>query len=100
MKRDYEKYENNEINENSKYFRLFRFFPFVPSLSSSVQDKSSYLPMLWASLVFAVMAALSHRAGESCDWRWIVVPRAGLAFRFAAFIATCGRLELACRGLA
>jgi len=98
MKRDYEKYENNEINENSKYFRLFRFFPFFPSLSSSVQDKFSYLHMFWASLVFAVMAALSHRAGESCDWRLIVVARAVIAFIFAAIIAKAGRVELVWRG--
>src|SRR5262245_39307401 len=52
-----------------------------------VHDKTSYLNMLWASLAFAVMAAFSHRAGESCDWQLVVVARAVVAFFFAAIIA-------------
>ncbi len=50
--------------------------------------------MLWASLAFAVMAALSHRAGESCDWRLVVVARAVVAFFFAVIIAKAGRVKL------
>lgn len=59
-----------------------------------VHDKTSYLHMLWASLAFAVMAALSHRAGESCDWRLVVVARAVVAFFFAVIIAKAGRVKL------
>ncbi|MCI0661575.1 MAG: DMT family transporter [Acidobacteria bacterium] len=65
-----------------------------------VHDKSSYLHMLWASLVFAVMAAFSHRAGEFCDWQLIVVARAVIAFFFAAIIAKAGRVQLVWRGSA
>jgi drug/metabolite transporter (DMT)-like permease len=65
-----------------------------------VHDKTSYLHMLWASLAFAVMAALSHRAGESCDWQLVVVARAVVAFFFAAIIAKAGRVKLVWRGSA
>lgn len=63
-----------------------------------VHDKISYLHMLWASLAFAVMAAFSHRAGESCDWQLVVVARAVVAFFFAAIIARVGRVKLVWRG--
>src|SRR5499433_3297319 len=63
-----------------------------------VHDKTSYLHMLWASLAFAVMAAFSHLAGESCDWRLVVVARAVVAFFFAAIIAKAGRVKLVWRG--
>ena len=65
-----------------------------------VHDKTSYLHMLWASLAFAVMAAFSHRAGESCDWQLVVVARAVVAFFFAAIIARAGRVKLVWRGSA
>ena len=65
-----------------------------------VHDKTSYLHMLWASLAFAVMAAFSHRAGESCDWQLVVVARAVVAFFFAAVIARAGRVKLVWRGSA
>src|SRR5215475_1872838 len=65
-----------------------------------VHDKTSYLHMLWASLAFAVMAAFSHWAGESCDWRLVVVARAVVAFFFAAIIAKAGRVKLVWRGSA
>src|SRR5499426_1354966 len=63
-----------------------------------VHDKTSYLHMLSASLAFAVMAAFSHRAGESCDWQLVVVARAVVAFFFAAIIARAGRVKLVWRG--
>jgi drug/metabolite transporter (DMT)-like permease len=63
-----------------------------------VRDKTSYLHMLWASLAFAVMAALSHRAGESCDWQLVVVARAVVAFFFAVMIAKAGGVKLVWRG--
>jgi len=65
-----------------------------------VHDKTSYLHMLFASLAFAVMAAFSHRAGESCDWQLVVVARAVVAFFFAAIIARAGRVKLVWRGSA
>jgi drug/metabolite transporter (DMT)-like permease len=65
-----------------------------------VHDKTSYLHMLWASLAFAVMAAFSHRAGESCDWQLVVVARAVVAFFFATIIARAGRVKLVWRGSA
>lgn len=43
--------------------------------------------MLWASLAFAVMAAVSHLAGERCDWQLVVVARAAVALCFALVIA-------------
>jgi len=65
-----------------------------------VHDKTSYLHMLWASLAFAVMAAFSHRAAESCDWQLVVVARAVVAFFFAAVIARASRVKLVWRGSA
>jgi len=56
--------------------------------------------MLFASLAFAVMAAFSHRAGESCDWQLVVVSRAVGAFFFATIIAKAGRVKLVWRGSA
>src|SRR5215475_9414303 len=65
-----------------------------------VHDKTSYLHMLFASLAFAVMAAFSHRAGESCDWQLVVVSRAVGAFFFATIIAKACRVKLVWRGSA
>jgi drug/metabolite transporter (DMT)-like permease len=65
-----------------------------------VHDKTSYLHMLWASLAFAVMAAFSHRAGESCDWQLVVLARAVVAFFFAVIIAKASRVKLVWRGSA
>src|SRR5262245_66561047 len=65
-----------------------------------VHVKPSYLHMLWASFAFAVMAAFSHLAGESCDWQLVVVARAVVAFFFAAIIARAGRVKLVWRGSA
>ena len=65
-----------------------------------VHDKTSYLHMLWASLAFAVMAAISHRAGESCDWQLVVVARGVVAFFFSAVIAKAGGVKLVWPGSA
>jgi hypothetical protein len=43
--------------------------------------------MLACSLSFAVMGALSHLAGERCDWRLVAVARTSLAFLFSLVIA-------------
>lgn len=50
-------------------------------------DRTAYFHMLWASLAFAVMAAVSHWAGEYCDWQLVVVARAAVALCFALVIA-------------
>src|SRR5262245_5215928 len=63
-----------------------------------VHDKTSYLHMLWASLTFAVMAAFTHRASETCDWQLVVVARAVVAFFFAAIIAKASGIKLVWRG--
>jgi drug/metabolite transporter (DMT)-like permease len=60
--------------------------------------QTSYLHMLWASLAFAVMAAISHLAGESCDWQLVVVARAVVAFFFAAILAKVSGAKLIWRG--
>lgn len=61
-------------------------------------DKTSYFHMLWASLAFALMAAFSHWAGESCDWQLVVVARAVVAFFFAALITKASGVRLVWRG--
>lgn len=58
------------------------------------QDKTAYFHMLWASLAFAVMAAVSHLAGERCDWQLVVVARAAVAFVFAFLLAKAFRVRL------
>ena len=50
--------------------------------------------MLWASLAFAVMAAVSHLAGERCDWQLVVVARAAVAFCFSLLIAKAFGVKL------
>lgn len=50
--------------------------------------------MLWASLAFAVMAAVSHLAGEHCDWQLVVVARAAVAFVFAFLLAKAFGVKL------
>lgn len=43
----------------------------------------AYVYALWSSLAFATMGALSHLAGERCDWRFVAAARTSLAFVFA-----------------
>jgi drug/metabolite transporter (DMT)-like permease len=62
------------------------------------QLKSASIHMLWASLSFAVMAAVSHAAGERCDWQLVVVARAAVAFLFSALIAKASGVRLIFRG--
>lgn len=54
--------------------------------------------MLWASLAFSVMAAVSHWAGEWCDWQLVVVARASVAFFFSLLIAKAYGVALVVRG--
>ena len=43
--------------------------------------------MLAGALSFAVMGALSHLAGERCDWQIVALARASVAFVFSACLA-------------
>ena len=62
------------------------------------QHKAAYLHMLWASFAFAIMAAVSHWAGERCDWQLVVVARASVAFFFSLVIAKSLGVKLILRG--
>ena len=48
---------------------------------------SAYLYALASSLAFATMGALSHLAGERCDWRLVAAARTLLAFAFSFSLA-------------
>lgn len=52
----------------------------VPSSTSTLP----YLWMLLGSFCFAVMSALAHGAGRSCDWQIVATARTALALVFAA----------------
>jgi drug/metabolite transporter (DMT)-like permease len=54
--------------------------------------------MLWASVAFAIMAAISHWAGERCDWQLVAVSRAFIAFLFSLVIARVSGVQLVIRG--
>lgn len=56
--------------------------------------RTAYFHMLWASLAFAVMAAVSHLAGKHSDWQLVVVARAAVAFCFALAIAKAFGVKL------
>src|SRR5688572_7265126 len=43
-----------------------------------------YVWMVLGSFCFAVMSALAHAAGKSCDWQVVAIARTGLALVFAA----------------
>lgn len=60
------------------------------------QTNSAYLWMLASSLSFAAMGALSHLAGERCDWQLVALARASVAFVLSACFAlsTGARLVL------
>lgn len=47
------------------------------------QSNRAYLFMLASSLAFAAMGALSHLAGERCDWQIVALARTSLAFVFS-----------------
>jgi drug/metabolite transporter (DMT)-like permease len=54
--------------------------------------------MFWASVAFAIMAAVTHWAGERCDWQLVAVSRAFIAFFFSLVIAIASRVKLVIRG--
>jgi drug/metabolite transporter (DMT)-like permease len=50
--------------------------------------------MLWSSMAFATMGALSHLAGERCDWQIVAVARTSLAFLFSLGLAVSTNVPL------
>lgn len=64
------------------------------SIPQNSHDKIAAVHMLWASLAFAVMAAVSHWAGEYCDWQLVAVARATVAFFFSLIIAKISGVKL------
>ncbi|MFL5246079.1 MAG: DMT family transporter [Gemmataceae bacterium] len=51
--------------------------------------RTSSLPYLWmlsGSLSFAIMSAITHALGATCDWQVIALARSGLAFLFTAVL--------------
>ncbi|MBO0719809.1 MAG: DMT family transporter [Blastocatellia bacterium] len=69
-----------------------------PSDDSYTHQKIAYLHMLWASVSFAVMAAVSHWAGQRCDWQLVAVARASIAFFFSVIIAKASSVKLVILG--
>ena len=54
----------------------------------------AYLFMLSGSLAFAVMGALSHLAGERCEWQVVAAARTGVAFVLSAALAAASGVRL------
>jgi drug/metabolite transporter (DMT)-like permease len=54
----------------------------------------AYLFMLLGSLAFASMGALSHLAGERCDWHIVAAARGSLAFAFTLTLALLSGVRL------
>src|ERR687893_1240039 len=54
----------------------------------------AYLFMLLSSLAFASMGALSHLAGERCDWHLVAVARGSLAFAFTLTLSLLSGVRL------
>ena len=50
--------------------------------------------MLAGAFAFAVMGALSHLAGERCDWQIVALARASVAFVFTAALALAAGVRL------
>lgn len=56
--------------------------------------RSAYTHAAWSALSFATMGALSHLAGERCDWRFVAAARTSLAFVFASALALSSGVRL------
>jgi drug/metabolite transporter (DMT)-like permease len=54
----------------------------------------AYLFMLSGSLSFAVMGALSHLAGERCEWQVVALARTAVAFALSAGLAVATGVRL------
>ena len=55
----------------------------VRTPDGEAQTNRAYFFMLASSLAFAAMGALSHLAGERCDWQIVALARTSLAFVFS-----------------
>jgi drug/metabolite transporter (DMT)-like permease len=62
------------------------------------QTNRAYSLMLGGALAFATMGALSHAAGERCDWRLVAVARTSVAFALSAAFARAGGVRLVVLG--
>jgi drug/metabolite transporter (DMT)-like permease len=69
----------------------------TPSRPHRHSVRAAYLMMLTSSLLFAIMSACSHAAGERSDWRLTALARAGLVFVFSLVIAKANRVRLVWR---
>lgn len=58
------------------------------------QYPRAYLFMLSGSLAFAVMGALSHLAGERCEWQVVALARTAVAFVLSAALAVATGVRL------
>ena len=58
------------------------------------QAGRAYAFMLASSLSFAVMGALSHAAGERCDWQVVAVARSSLAFLLTLILSLSAGVRL------
>jgi len=67
-----------------------------PDRASDVEGEGgrAYLFMLLSSLAFASMGALSHLAGERCDWHLVAVARSSLAFLFTLTLSLSAGVRL------
>jgi drug/metabolite transporter (DMT)-like permease len=67
-----------------------------PESSAHVEGEGgrAYLFMLVSSLAFASMGALSHLAGERCDWHLVAVARSSLAFVFTLTLSLAAGVRL------
>ena len=54
----------------------------------------AYFSMLWGAFSFAAMGALSHLAGERCDWQIIAIARTSVAFLLSLIIALASGVRL------
>lgn len=71
--------------------------PIAKPRTAEVAEQHStraYLLMLSGALAFATMGALSHLAGERCDWRLVAVARTLVAFILSATFARATGVRL------
>lgn len=62
------------------------------------QPGRAYLLMVAGAAAFATMGALSHAAGERCDWRLVAVARTSVAFVLSASFARATGVRLVALG--
>ena len=63
-----------------------------------MDSRAAYGHMLWGAFAFAAMVAMSHLAGERCDWHFVAFARSFVAFLLAAGVARAGGVRLVQRG--